>query len=52
MIVDELVDARWQSPPPQNVKADYAKAFWNVVNWADVQDRSAAATSKAQRLIF
>ena len=20
----------------KNVKADYAKAFWNVVNWSDV----------------
>ncbi|WP_017569886.1 superoxide dismutase [Nocardiopsis halotolerans] len=23
----------------KNVKAEYAKAFWNVVNWADVQER-------------
>ncbi len=23
----------------QNVKADYVKAFWNIVNWADVQQR-------------
>jgi Fe-Mn family superoxide dismutase len=23
----------------QNVKADYVKAFWNIVNWADVQER-------------
>lgn len=23
----------------RNVKADYVKAFWNVVNWADVQQR-------------
>jgi Fe-Mn family superoxide dismutase len=30
----------------KNVKADYAKAFWNVVNWADVQARFEAATSK------
>ena len=22
----------------KNVKVDFAKAFWNVVNWADVQD--------------
>ena len=36
----------------KNVKADYVKAFWNVVNWADVQDRFAAATSKASGLIF
>jgi Fe-Mn family superoxide dismutase len=36
----------------KNVKADYVKAFWNVVNWADVQDRFAAATSKTSGLIF
>ena len=35
----------------KNVKADYVKAFWNVVNWADVQARYAAATSKAKGLI-
>ena len=23
----------------KNVKADYAKAFWNIVNWADVAAR-------------
>ncbi|ASO19782.1 Fe-Mn family superoxide dismutase [Actinoalloteichus hoggarensis] len=23
----------------QNVKADYVKAFWNIVNWADVTER-------------
>ncbi|PRX92512.1 superoxide dismutase [Allonocardiopsis opalescens] len=23
----------------RNVKADYVKAFWNIVNWADVQER-------------
>ncbi len=27
----------------KNVKADYVNAFWNVVNWADVQQRFAAA---------
>jgi superoxide dismutase, Fe-Mn family len=27
----------------RNVKADYVKAFWNVANWADVQQRFAAA---------
>ncbi len=36
----------------KNVKADYVKAFWNVVNWADVQDRFATATTKTQGLIF
>ncbi len=29
----------------KNVKADYVKAFWNVVNWPDVQDRFAHATA-------
>ncbi len=36
----------------KNVKADYVEAFWNVVNWADVQDRFAAASKKSQGLIF
>jgi Fe-Mn family superoxide dismutase len=36
----------------KNVKADYVKAFWNVVNWADVQNRHAAAISKTKGLIF
>ncbi len=29
----------------KNVKADYVTAFWNVVNWADVQARFDAATA-------
>ena len=29
-----------------NVKADYVKAFWNIVNWADVAERFAAARKK------
>ena len=36
----------------KNVKADYVKAFWNVVNWADVQERFTKATSSANGLIF
>ena len=36
----------------KNVKADYVKAFWNVVNWEDVQNRYAGATSRAPGLIF
>jgi Fe-Mn family superoxide dismutase len=36
----------------RNVKADYVKAFWNVVDWADVQDRFARATTTARGLIF
>ncbi|APT91539.1 superoxide dismutase [Corynebacterium sphenisci DSM 44792] len=30
----------------KNVKADYVKAFWNVVNWADVAERFAKASGK------
>ena len=29
----------------KNVKADYAKAFWNVVNWDDVAERFAKASA-------
>ena len=36
----------------KNVKADYVKAFWNVVNWEDIQSRYAAAISKTKGLIF
>lgn len=35
----------------KNVKADFANAFWNIVNWEDVQSRYAAATSKTKGLI-
>ena len=35
----------------KNVKGDFAKAFWNIVNWADVQSRYAAATSRTKGLI-
>ncbi|MCC2660444.1 MAG: superoxide dismutase, partial [Arthrobacter sp.] len=34
-----------------NVKADYVKAFWNIVNWADVAQRFAAARANATGLI-
>ncbi len=34
----------------KNVKADYVKAWWNVVDWANVQARFATA-SAAQGLI-
>ena len=36
----------------QNVKADYVKAVWNIVNWADVQDRFEAARSGARGLVL
>ena len=29
----------------QNVRADYVKAFWNVVNWDDVAARFAGASA-------
>ena len=34
-----------------NVKADYVKAFWNIVNWADVAQRFEAARKNATGLI-
>lgn len=36
----------------KNVRADYIKAFWNIVNWANVADRYAAATSKTPGLLI
>jgi Fe-Mn family superoxide dismutase len=35
----------------KNVKADYVKAFWNVVNWGDVSDRFAAATAASGLIV-
>ena len=35
-----------------NVKADYVKAFWNIVSWADVQARFQAASSKMDGLLL
>jgi Fe-Mn family superoxide dismutase len=29
----------------QNKRADYLKAFWHVVNWAEVEKHYAAATA-------
>ncbi|WP_102508409.1 superoxide dismutase [Sanguibacter massiliensis] len=34
-----------------NVKADYVKAFWNIVNWTDVAARLERARSQGQGLI-
>jgi superoxide dismutase, Fe-Mn family len=34
-----------------NVKADYVKAFWNIVNWADVAKRFEAARTNATGVI-
>ena len=35
----------------QNVRADYVKAFWNIANWADAQERFAAAREKTTGLL-
>ena len=35
----------------QNVKPDYVKAFWNIVNWDDVASRLAAARAGAAKLV-
>ncbi|WP_349898073.1 superoxide dismutase [Parafrigoribacterium soli] len=34
-----------------NVKADYIKAFWNIANWANVQQRFEAAREKTNGLL-
>ncbi|MBM7825516.1 Fe-Mn family superoxide dismutase [Arcanobacterium pluranimalium] len=34
-----------------NVKADYVKAIWNIVNWVDVNERLVNAAAKANSLI-
>ena len=34
-----------------NVKADYVSAWWNVVNWADAEQRFARARTQTQGLI-
>ena len=35
----------------QNVKGDYVKAFWNIINWADVAERFDGARTKTQGLL-
>jgi Fe-Mn family superoxide dismutase len=35
-----------------NVKADYVKAFWNIVNWQDAQARFDAAKAQTSGLIL
>ncbi|HEY7796700.1 MAG TPA: Fe-Mn family superoxide dismutase, partial [Microbacteriaceae bacterium] len=36
----------------KNVKGDYVNAFWNIVNWADVEKRFAAAKANASSLLL
>ena len=36
----------------KNVKGDYVKAFWNIVNWDDVEKRFDAARAHASSLLL
>jgi len=36
----------------QNVKADYVKAFWNIVNWEDVQKRFSSVSANSRSLLL
>jgi Fe-Mn family superoxide dismutase len=36
----------------QNVKADYVKAFWNIVNWADVAKRFDSIKASSRSLLL
>ncbi len=36
----------------KNVKGDYVKAFWNIVNWSDVEMRFNAAKKHASSLLL
>ncbi|MFM6971902.1 MAG: superoxide dismutase [Rhodoluna sp.] len=36
----------------QNVKGDYVKAFWNIINWADIQARFEAARNGTKGLLL
>lgn len=35
----------------QNVKGDYVKAFWNIINWSDVATRFDTARTKTNSLL-
>jgi superoxide dismutase, Fe-Mn family len=36
----------------KNVRADYVKAFWNISNWANAQERLTAAREKTSGLLL
>ncbi|MGZ0243916.1 MAG: Fe-Mn family superoxide dismutase, partial [Actinomycetales bacterium] len=35
-----------------NVKADYIKAFWNIVNWTDVATRFSSVKANTSSLLL
>ncbi|MCU1473922.1 Fe-Mn family superoxide dismutase, partial [Amnibacterium sp.] len=35
-----------------NVRADYVKAFWNIVDWANVERRFTTARERANGLLL
>ena len=36
----------------QNVKADYVKAFWNIINWDDVAKRFESVKANSRSLLL
>jgi Fe-Mn family superoxide dismutase len=36
----------------QNVKADYVKAFWNIINWEDVAARFSSVKVNSKSLLL
>jgi Fe-Mn family superoxide dismutase len=36
----------------KNVRADYVKAFWNIADWGNVQERFATAREKTSGLLL
>jgi Fe-Mn family superoxide dismutase len=36
----------------QNVKADYVKAFWNIINWEDVANRFGSVSVHSKSLLL
>lgn len=36
----------------QNVKADYVKAFWNIINWEDVAKRFGSVSANSRSLLL
>jgi len=36
----------------QNVKADYVKAFWNIISWEDVANRFGSVSVHSKSLLL